>query len=901
MAREVDVRQEAATEEAPEREAELVEHAERVSEQLPGDHEVRVERVDPVTGNPAVVASVDAPAEIGNYVQRALDHVQSIGDTLGLAAGQAPEFAPDPQVQETTTGARAVNLQQLYKGIPIYDAARTVVFSADGAIDQTLGTTVTIADDRPVSPSISVREAVKRAGEYVATPDEDEQNAVDQFGEPLRHPKVDLKKWEPTAIASFNDDPQRKTVFEAGPFGDEIKADLIWFPVGNKLRLAWEVLVALPEYAGFYRTLVDANSGDILLCVQQISRVAARGNVFRSDPGQARQMVDFPPPLAEHGIPLPAGLPQGFPDTWVEASSAAGNCAYAHAGDSGPTYQGNAGNGTIVFDPDPDSDDQKILNVFYFNCMLHDAFYLLGFTERDGNFQRDNLGRGGLAGDRVDARVYPGPVWGTASMGTPVDGSSPVMKMGLVTRTDRHTGVDASVVFHEFTHGVTNRLVGGPANARALEAPQSAGMGEGWSDYIACTFLGTDVVGSWVVNNLAGIRSAPYDANYPLTFADIAGITDEHDVGEVWAATLLELNRRIGTGVALQLVVDALKLTPANPSFLDARDAILTALRNRRDAGRMSGAEYAAAYNGAWAVFARFGLGPNARSNGAFLTGINADFNAPPHIQPPPGEEPPPTEDPTNGKVELAVEPRVAIPDRDARGITNSLTVDSSGRVKKVSVSVDIAHTYIGDLRVSLVGPRGGEAVLHNRAGASTDNLVRTYASDDVATLGRLTGASARGDWTLKVADLASRDTGTLRAWGLSLELEPAASTQTARGEARPAVRIPDDDPSGVESTIAIGASGTARSVKVTVDITHTYVGDLVVELVSPSGNRATLHDRLGGSRDNLIRSYDSVATPALAALIGSAVQGNWKLRVADHEGQDVGKLNGWALELSLS
>ena len=69
------------------------------------------------------------------------------------------------------------------------------------------------------------------------------------------------------------------------------------------------------------------------------------------------------------------------------------------------------------------------------------------------------------------------------------------MKMGLVTSTNRHTAFDSTVVFHEFMHGVTNRLVGGPLNVRALDAPQSGGMGEGWGDYVACTITGRTVVG----------------------------------------------------------------------------------------------------------------------------------------------------------------------------------------------------------------------------------------------------------------------------------------------------------------------------------------------------------------------------------------------------------------------
>ena len=70
-------------------------------------------------------------------------------------------------------------------------------------------------------------------------------------------------------------------------------------------------------------------------------------------------------------------------------------------------------------------------------------------------------------------------MFATANMTTPADGAAPVMNMGLVTDTNRHTALDAGVVIHEFSHGVTSRLVGGPLNNHALDAPQSGAMGEG--------------------------------------------------------------------------------------------------------------------------------------------------------------------------------------------------------------------------------------------------------------------------------------------------------------------------------------------------------------------------------------------------------------------------------------
>jgi hypothetical protein len=194
--------------------------------------------------------------------------------------------------------------------------------------------------------------------------------------------------------------------------------------------------------------------------------------------------------------------------------------------------------------------------------------------------------------------------------------------------TNRHTALDSSVVYHEFMHGVTNRLVGGPMNTNGLRSIQSGGMGEGWGDYIGCVINGTTVVGNWVVDNPMGIRGFPYDANFPDHFGSLGTgrYTGVHAIGEVWCATLMELNRRTDSMFALQLVVDALKLSPANPSFLNMRDAILSALENLRLAGLVSTGQHAAAWLAIWGSFAKFGMGPKATSNGAQLTGIQADF-----------------------------------------------------------------------------------------------------------------------------------------------------------------------------------------------------------------------------------------------------------------------------------
>lgn len=635
MSREFDAREPAANRLSPARVAALMAAADAASGQLAGAHRIRIKGLSASTGNPTGLVSDDSPAEAGRYVQRALAHMQTISAALGLAPSQPNEFVATPTPQTTSSGAASVYLQQTYKSIAIFQAAQTVNFNPAGGIDETVGTTVTVPADVDARPQLRSADAVLKAAQFVTTPQPDEQGAVDPFGEPLPMPRVDLAGWSPSVLAAFTNRPDQATVLERGPFAEPIKATLMWFPLGEELRLAWQAILTLPEHAGQFRVLVDAIDGRVLFSHQLVQGVAAVGNVYTIDGSTARALTPFPPPLANHGVTAATPLPSGFPYDWVTTSITAGNNATAHLDDDGPAAQAVVANGVLTFNPsDPQGDDQKIVNIFYYVGFAHDFFYLLGFREADGNFQADNFGRGGLASDALDARAYRGAVWATASMTTPADSSAPVMKMGLVTSTNRHTAFDASVVFHEFTHGVTNRLVGGPMNEHALDAPQSGGMGEGWSDYFACAMTGKTVIAAWVVDQAAGIRQFPYDSQFPDHFGELGSgrYTEPHNIGEIWCAALTEMNRRVGAQLGLQLAIDALKLSPANPSFLDSRDAIFKALDHKISDPRQHG-QLAAAM---WQVFGRFGMGPAAACSGASLSGIVADFSSPAVVAPAP-------------------------------------------------------------------------------------------------------------------------------------------------------------------------------------------------------------------------------------------------------------------------
>ena len=106
--------------------------------------------------------------------------------------------------------------------------------------------------------------------------------------------------------------------------------------------------------------------------------------------------------------------------------------------------------------------------------------------------------------------------------------------------------------------------------------------------------------------------------------------------------------------------------------------------------------------------------------------------------------------------------PGLAIPD-NAAAISDAITVPSPGTVTSVSVSVDIAHPHIGDLVVELVAPDGTARTLHSRSGGLANDIVRTYTSD-------FAGTGITGDWTLHIRDHATRDTGTLNSWTLTID-----------------------------------------------------------------------------------------------------------------------------------
>jgi subtilisin family serine protease len=160
------------------------------------------------------------------------------------------------------------------------------------------------------------------------------------------------------------------------------------------------------------------------------------------------------------------------------------------------------------------------------------------------------------------------------------------------------------------------------------------------------------------------------------------------------------------------------------------------------------------------------------------------------------------------------------------------------------------------------------------------------------------------------VTDTPVNEPGAFDANGFSLwfgfgKVNAAKAVREAAGgtapidmidvRATPGIRIPDVG-APVTSALEVARDGVIEDLRVQVQITHTYIGDLRVDLLAPDGTAVVLHNNTGGSADNLVRTYSVADLPALRGLSGKSVRGRWQLRVVDTFRLDVGRLDSWRL-----
>lgn len=240
--------------------------------------------------------------------------------------------------------------------------------------------------------------------------------------------------------------------------------------------------------------------------------------------------------------------------------------------------------------------------------------------------------------------------------------------------------------------------------------------------------------------------------------------------------------------------------------------------------------------------------------------------------------------------------PAKAIPDNDPNGIRDKIVFNEEAVVSSIKVNTDISHPFRGDLKVALISPSGAQAMLHDREGGAGDDLKTTFDISSAPSLGNIIGGPLKGIWVLLVQDVAASDKGTLNSWGL--EIVGGGKHSEINVEDAVSEKIPDNNATGITRTLDINAPGKVKNVEVSIDITHTYIGDLKVTLKSPKGTSVDLHNRFGAGQDNLIETCSAATTPGLKALAGETISGKWSLNVADLAAQDQGKLNRWSIKI---
>ncbi|UQU61901.1 M36 family metallopeptidase [Couchioplanes caeruleus] len=312
-----------------------------------------------------------------------------------------------------------------------------------------------------------------------------------------------------------------------------------------------------------------------------------------------------------------------------------------------------------------DNADQNAAQLFWFTNNYHDHLEKspIGFTRAAGNYDQadgDPIEVNALDGaDTADGFPDAGHTDNANMLPTP-DGVPGRMQMYLFSDPGwpddpflpANSGDEADVVYHEYTHGVSNRLVVDADGNSTLTGGQGYAMGEAWSDWYAFDYLtaqglqkdtsapGEVLVGRYVGRNQNLIRTQPLDCAVGAdatvcpgagdagpggyTYGDygkILGFPESHADGEIWAETLWDLRTAVGSKVAESLVTRAMELSPANPTFLDMRNSIVMA-----DKVVFRGVHQRTI----WKVFAGRGMGFFAASADADDFTQIEDFSLPP-------------------------------------------------------------------------------------------------------------------------------------------------------------------------------------------------------------------------------------------------------------------------------
>ncbi len=597
--------------------------------------------------------------------------VKENNSLIGVSDAQADGLKVTADYTNPDGKLSFANLEQRINGIPVFRGEVKAGFTKDGEMIRVINNLAPGLDYESLS--------------------NDFRNPLDAVKAAARNINYELTSTDTTPNAATSND--LKTVFGEGDWATT--AEKMYFPTEPGIAVtAWRVLIWQPVNA--YYVIVDAETGT-MLWRKNITEDQTQSATYQiyANPNAMVNSADSPAPLTPGPISPTLGTqapviarsnvtrigneaPYTFNNNgWITDGANVTDGNNVEAGIDRVAPNGvdatQVGAPNRVFDstwnpppgnPGPGDDPLtaqaqrgSVIHMFYLMNLYHDELYRLGWTEQAVNFQQDNFGRGGVGLDRVSAEGQDSSGSNNANFSTPADGGRGRMQMYIWTgpTPDYDGTVDADIIIHEVTHGLSNRLHG---NASGLSTNMSRGMGEGWGDFYGHAMLSEPsdpINGIYTTGGYATyLGAAGYTANYyngirrfpkavmaftggpnnrphnPLTFADLnAGcvITDGaftrgpfgvaqcdavHNAGEIWSSALWEVRAKfvqrltwsVGNRQVLQYVTDGMKLSPIGPTFLQERDAIISSAL-----ATGTGADVA----DLWAGFAIRGMGFSSR------------------------------------------------------------------------------------------------------------------------------------------------------------------------------------------------------------------------------------------------------------------------------------------------
>ena len=501
---------------------------------------------------------------------------------------------------------------------------------------------------------------------------------------------------ESLSVVNVERGPSQKTILSRGGISlSDIPAELMYqLNDNNELALAWNLSIEETTRLNWWSVRVDATTGIIINKNNWMVSCSFEHDHSEDEaPDYNKNLYDIPnynefvenndagcgecyevfalplesPLLGGRTIETNPADPTASPFGWHDTNGSAGaesnlttgnnvdafeagdNSGYRPDGGAALDFTGFSFN--MLWTNGDQSEDAAITNLFYWNNVIHDVLYQYGFDEAGGNFQENNYGNGGAGSDSVNANAQISEFC-NATFGTPGDGGNPTMNMFICNGRDGN--FDNLVVTHEYGHGISNRLTGGPGASGCLGNQEQ--MGEGWSDFYGAILsiqpgdVGTDArgVGTYLFGqgaNGPGIRPFPYSTDLavnPQTYDDIQTSSIPHGVGSVWCSMLWEVTwglideygfdediynftgdvtQDAGNVMAMALITEGMKLQPCSPGFVDGRDAIMAA-----DQALYGGANICLL----WDAFAKRGLGVSADQGSSGSVGDGSEaFDTP--------------------------------------------------------------------------------------------------------------------------------------------------------------------------------------------------------------------------------------------------------------------------------